>query len=206
MGSEEVMGSREKVLQAAADMLADDITAPLSVRAVAARAGVSTGSLRFHFPTQRELQEAVLERFYAEVAQDDPIRDGDLSARERLVRCLQQLLVPVGVGAEARASLSHVTETFVAPEPTTAVRAAYAAAERTVSRRVEHWLGVLEREGAFRPSDAAADASFLVTVVNGLALERAMPREDLSLGAERRTLEIAVDAVLAPSASRATGE
>lgn len=200
------MSSKEKVLQAAAEMIADDITAPLSVRAVAARAGVSTGSLRFHFPTQRELQEAVLERFYAEVAPDDPIRDAGVPARERLVRCLQQLLAPAGVGDDARATLSTTYETFVAPEPTTAVRAAYAAAERTVSRRVEHWLGVLGREGVYPGPDAAADAAFLVAVVNGLALERAMPREDLSLGTERRTLQIAVDAVLAPSAARSAGE
>ena len=55
-------GSRERVLAAAAAMLAEDVTATLSVRAVAARAEVSTGSLRFHFPTQRALQDAVLAR------------------------------------------------------------------------------------------------------------------------------------------------
>lgn len=45
------MHTRERILQAAAEMLAEDVTTTLSVRAVAARAGVSTGSLRFHFPT-----------------------------------------------------------------------------------------------------------------------------------------------------------
>ncbi|WP_156250146.1 TetR/AcrR family transcriptional regulator [Pseudactinotalea terrae] len=191
------MGSREKVLQAAAEMLADDITARLSVRAVAARAGVSTGSLRFHFPTQRDLQEAVLEKFYADLTPGDPIHDTSLPAQERLVRCLQQLLAPIGVGTDARASWAVAYETFLAPEPTEDVRAAFAASERAVRGRIEHWLNVLAHEGSLARSEHTDDAAFLLTVVNGLALDRAMPRGEPSLAAERRALEIAVGAVLA---------
>jgi len=49
----ETRSSRDRILIAAAGMIGEDPAARLSVRAVAARAGVSTGSLRFHFPTQR---------------------------------------------------------------------------------------------------------------------------------------------------------
>ncbi|MGW0252063.1 hypothetical protein ACWDYH_36105 [Nocardia goodfellowii] len=40
------MGSREKILRAAAEMIAEDMTATLSAQTVATRAGVSTCSLR----------------------------------------------------------------------------------------------------------------------------------------------------------------
>lgn len=43
-------GTRDKILIAAATMLGENPTARLSVRAVAARAQVSTGSLRHFFP------------------------------------------------------------------------------------------------------------------------------------------------------------
>ena len=52
-------GTRDKILIAAATMLGEDPTARLSVRAVATRAQVSTGSLRHFFPTQRDLIDTV---------------------------------------------------------------------------------------------------------------------------------------------------
>src|SRR5690349_12279996 len=112
------VGSREKILRAAAEMIAEDIAATLSVRAVAARAGVSTGSLRFHFPTQRALQDAVLARIYEYVSPDDPIRDRSLPPRDRLVNCLRQILASAGVGEEARRAWGVAYETFIAPDPT----------------------------------------------------------------------------------------
>lgn len=196
--SKQELGSREKVLLAAMTMFGEEPGARLSVRAVAARAGVSTGSLRYHFPTQRALQDAVLTRVYDAVAPDDSIHIDDRStpARDRLVGCLRRVLAPAGVGEQARAALRKLYQTFIEMEPTSENRAAYLALEREGQRRVEYWLTVLAQEGALAEGDNARRARFLLTVLNGLSIERALPSEDSILTTETETLYAAVDYVL----------
>jgi len=204
--SGEPLGSREKVLAAAAAMYAEDPTASLSVRAVAARAGVSTGSLRFHFPTQAALRETLLAAIYDHAFPDDVITDVAVPPRERLLACLRALLAPVGTGAQARDAWRRLHDRVVAPEPPTAqVRAAVGEMGAEGSRRVGRWLRVLAEEGALPPGDDAARASFLLTVVGGLSFERAVPSaEDDLLARESTTLGLAVDAVLGPAARDVT--
>jgi AcrR family transcriptional regulator len=182
-------------------MFGEDPGTRLSVRAVAARAGVSTGSLRYHFPTQRDLQDEVLTRIYDLVVSDDRIHDSSVPARDRLVDCLRQVLAGVGVGAQAREASRKVVEEFIAPEPTEELRAAYLAIEREVRRRVEYWLTVLANEGALPEGDNTRRARFLITVINGLGLERALPADDSILQSETDTLYTAVDCVLGSRSS-----
>ncbi|MFI7448540.1 TetR/AcrR family transcriptional regulator [Nonomuraea sp. NPDC049714] len=193
------MDSREKILKAAADMIAEDMTAKLSVRAVAARAGVSTGSLRFHFPTQRALQDTVLARIYEHMIPDDPIRDRSLPARDRLVNCLRQVLAPAGVGEGARKAWGAAYQAFIAPDPTEQVRTAFLAYERESARRVEYWLSVLADEGVLPQQDHTRKVRFLLTILNGLSIERALPADESILRTETETLYTAVDCVLEPS-------
>lgn len=190
------VSSREKVLAAAAAMMAEDAAANLSVRAVAARAGVSVGSLRFHFPTQDALQDALLARIYDHFFPGDPIRDPALSARDRMVACLRQILAPTGVGVDARTAWAAVYKAFIEPEQTPDLRSAYAGIEREGLRRVTYWLTVLADEGAIQRGDYTPQARFLSTVLNGLAYERALPSSESLLQAETATLYLAVDAVL----------
>lgn len=77
------------------------------------------------------------------------------------------------------------------------MREEYAALEREVRRRVESWLSVLVDEGALPAGDNSRRATFLLCVLNGLSLERALPGEESVLQAENDTLYLAVDAVLA---------
>ncbi|OON76634.1 TetR/AcrR family transcriptional regulator [Streptomyces tsukubensis] len=190
------MDTRERILQAAAEMIAEDVAARLSVRAVAARAGVSTGSLRFHFPTQRALQDSLLSRIYGHLLPDDPIRDQELPARERLLNCLRQVLAPLGVDEDARTAWGRMYRAFIEPEPTEQLRTAYLSHEREAEQRIEHWLTVLAEEGALPPGDHSRNTRFLLTVLNGLALERALPTGESVLTAETETLDAAVDHVL----------
>ena len=189
------MHTRERILKAAAEMIAEDATTTLSVRAVAARADVSTGSLRFHFPTQRALQDEVLTRIYQHFIPDDPIRDSSRPARDRLVDCLRQVLAAAGVGDEARKAWGAAYRLFIAPEPNDKVRTAYLTYERASAGRVEYWLGVLADEGALSRDDFASKVRFLLTVLNGLSVQRALPSGESVLQAETETLYTAVDAV-----------
>ncbi|WP_461002702.1 TetR/AcrR family transcriptional regulator [Streptomonospora sediminis] len=188
--------SRDRILAAAMTMVSEDPTARLSVRAVAAKAGVSTGSLRHHFPTQRALQDAVLAGIYELAFPGDPIHDTATPARERLVDCLRQILAPTGPGTQAKEVWGRIYEELIAPEPTEESRAAYLAMERQMQHRVEYWLSVLAEEGALPGGDNAQRARFLLTVINGLSVERALPGAEPLLTTETATLFTAVDGLL----------
>ena len=190
------LSSRDRILVAAATMHGENPAARLSVRAVADRAGVSTGSLRHHFPTQRALQDTVLASVYAAVFPDEPIHDTALTARDRLVSCLRQILAPTGTGKQAREALGETYRVFVAPEPTEETRQAYLAIEQQMQHRVEHWLSVLAEEGTLPGGDNVQRAKFLLTIVNGLSLERALPGSEPALASESATLFTAVDSIL----------
>jgi len=157
---------------------------------------VSTGSLRYHFPTQRALQDAVLAGIYDVITPGDRIHDRSAPARDRLIDCLRQVLALAGVGKQARAAWSEVFKTYIEPEPTDENRAAYLAIEREAQRRVEYWLTVLRNEGALADGDNSGRARFLVAVLNGLSIARALPSDESILTTETETLHAAVDHVL----------
>ncbi|MFJ6262897.1 TetR/AcrR family transcriptional regulator [Rhodococcus erythropolis] len=190
------LDSRARILIAACTMISEDPASTLSVRTVATRAGVSMGSLRHHFPSQRALRAAVLDTIYSVVEfEGDVIDDTSIPARDRLVRCLRQPL-SVGVGSEARQAWIKFFDAFVAPEPTDDIRAAYKAFADEALHRVERWLSVLAEEGALVSDDVEAHARFLNTLLNGLSLERAVPIDGPIVQRETATLYAAVDAIL----------
>ena len=61
---------------------------------------------------------------------------------------------------------------------------------------MEHWLAILAAEGLLPAGDNAQRARFLLTVVDGLSLQRAYPGAESRLAAETATLFMAVDSVL----------
>lgn len=198
--------TRDKILVAAATMLAEDPTARLSVRAVAARAGVSVGSLRHFFPTQRELIDTVVAGLLALDVPDDPMDDASSSPSERLLACLESLLAEVGAGKQARDYVSSLHRAYVATPPDPESEHVFLSLERFAVHRVVRCLTTLRGEGALVTGDLEQHARFLLTVVNGLSLERALPGAQARITYERDTLGLAVSAVVvdrtAPGAAR----
>ncbi|MFL1381498.1 MULTISPECIES: TetR/AcrR family transcriptional regulator [unclassified Nocardiopsis] len=192
----EGLNSRDKILWAAATMLGEEPPATPSVRAVAARAGVSTGSVQHHFPTQRELMDEVLVRVYDTVLGDDSVRDRSIPARDRLVACLQRLLVPAEADRHPRDMWAQVFDRYIRTAPTDAAREEYVAIERELRRRIEYCLTVLQDEGALAPGDNERRARFLYTVVSGLSIAQALPAEPTLLQTEIDVLRTAADHVL----------
>lgn len=188
-------GTRDKILIAAATMLGEDPTARLSVRAVAARAQVSTGSLRHFFPTQRELIDTVVAGLYDVAIPDDPIGDRSLPPAERLMAGLRLMLREVGTGDRARQHWGAIYEAYVASAPSDDQAASYRALERMGRHFVERWLTVLIEEGAMPAGGVERRAKFLGTVLAGLTAERALPADPLQPQSEAETLRIAVHAV-----------
>ncbi|WAC55550.1 TetR/AcrR family transcriptional regulator [Gordonia sp. SL306] len=197
MNNENVPSTPERILAAAAAIINEEgLGARLSVRTVAARAGVSTGSLRHHFPTQQDLRDEVMHRIYDWIAPADNIHDTSIPARDRLVHCLQQVLGLIGSGPNARSSMVDMVRTFIDGEQTDQTREAYLAIENDSQRRIEAWLKIVADEGTLSQEVIPDHARFLYTVVNGLGLERALPAEDSIANRELTTLYIAVDSVL----------
>jgi len=188
-------GTRSKILIAAATMLGENPTARLSVRAVAARAQVSTGSLRHFFPTQRALVETVVAAMYDLEIPDDPINDRSLSPEDRLLGCMRLLLAHVGVGDQARERWGTLYEAYVATAPSADEAATFLALDRMGRHRIEQWLTTLVDEGVIPGGQIEMRARFLATVTSGIATERALPSEVVRVDSETQTLRLAVHAV-----------
>ena len=188
--------TRSKILIAAATMIGEGPATRLSVRAVAARAGVSTGSLRHFFPTQQELLDTVVEGLQTLDLPDDPMADPARPPAERLEACLRVLLSSVGTGSTARRNWVSLHDAYIAAAGRDDTAPTFLAMERLAVDRVERWLAVLREEGALRPGDLEGHARFLLTVVNGLSLERALPGAAARIGSEAASLRQAVSAVV----------
>ena len=189
--------TRTRIVKAATEILLEGKGERPSVRAVAARAGIGASTLRHYFPTQRELMSAMLTAMYDESLPDGRIRDTAAPARRRLMESLWSMLDPVSSVTEARAVWDGVFTSFIGPEASEQSRAGYLVLEREALRRVQAWLAILEEEGVLPKGDNPARARFLLTVVDGLSIERALADSGSRIENERATLAFAVDAVLA---------
>jgi hypothetical protein len=154
--------------------------------------------LRHHFPTQQKLRDELMRRIYDWMVPANRIGETTVPARDRLVECLLEVLAPVSVGQQARDAMIALTRDFIAADQTAQVHDAYRAMAQDGQRRVECWLRVLADEGALAADDIPRAARFLGTVLEGLALARALPAADAIAHQEKETLYIAVDAVLRP--------
>ncbi|MGO1921033.1 MAG: TetR/AcrR family transcriptional regulator [Microbacterium sp.] len=188
------MNTRDRIIAAATEMMQEG--APrLSVRAVAARAGVGASTLRHHFPTQRDLINAALTATYDAAMPDERIRDTSIPPRERLVECVRRLLDPFGNPTQAREVWTNLLGMFADAESDPKIRAGYALLVDQAERRVRAWLAILEDEGVLPPGDNARRTDFLLTVVDGLSITRALPPDETRLEDEIATLGFTVDAV-----------
>lgn len=201
-------GTRDRILIAAATMVSEDPGTRLSVRAVAARAGVSTGSLRHFFPNQRVLMDEVAAGITGLLGNDDLIANTTLSAAERLLMCLQQVLAATGTGEDARRAWRIAFDAYIDSEPNADAVEAYRALCAAGLRRIERWLDVLEAEGALPPGDNSERAAYLNAVMDGLSIARALPTDVARIRSEVDTLRYAVSALFhdAPTAERDPNE
>lgn len=198
--------TRDRILIAAATMVSEDPGARLSVRAVAARAGVSTGSLRHFFPTQRALIDEVAAGITRLFASEEVIEDATVPAQDRLLTCMQQVLAATGTGEQARDSWRRTFETYLGSEPSADAIDTYLAFSAAGLRRMEHWLGVLEKEGALPSGDNTQRAAYLNVVLDGLSIARALPTDAARIRSETDVLQHAISMLFTAPASTRKGD
>ncbi|OZF52675.1 hypothetical protein CH291_02510 [Rhodococcus sp. 14-1411-2a] len=197
--------TRDRILIAAATMVSEDPGTRLSVRAVAARAGVSTGSLRHFFPTQRALMDEVAAGITGLVANKNDIEDTTVPAEGRLLACMQQVLSATGTGEQARDTWRRTFGTYLSSELNADAIDTYNALSAAGLRHIEHWLDVLEEEGALPPGDNAQRAAYLNVVLDGLSVARALPAEVARVRSEADVLQHAISLLFRTAAPMPAG-
>ncbi|MBB3664024.1 AcrR family transcriptional regulator [Prauserella sediminis] len=159
-------GHRQGIVTAAREIAVEQGMAALSVRAVAARAGVGASTLRYYFPTQRDLYDVVTDAVFDSRLGDLRIHDTRIPAVDRLVECLRQFVTPADGLEQWAATVAAVA----GPDSTPDRRALWASAVRRAHERVTAWLEVLAAEGALRDGDPVRHARLLVLGIDGGSL------------------------------------
>ncbi|MCJ0891011.1 TetR/AcrR family transcriptional regulator [Rhodococcus sp. ARC_M5] len=198
--------TKDRILIAAATMVSEDPGTRISVRAVAARAGVSTGSLRHFFPTQRALMDEVAAGITGLVASKNVIEDGTVPAEERLLACMQQVLSATGTGEQARDTWRRTFGTYLSAELNADAIDTYLAFSAAGLRHIEHWLDVLDKEGALPPGDNTQRAAYLNVVLDGLSVARALPTDATRIRSETDVLQHAISMLFHTAAPMPKGD
>ncbi|EKF19323.1 TetR/AcrR family transcriptional regulator [Nitratireductor pacificus] len=92
-------GARDKILEAAGEIVRETGAGSMSLDAVAARAGVSKGGLLYHFSSKSKLFEALVEKFMHE--EDAQLRERE-AARAGVANAPVQAYIDHFVGERAR--------------------------------------------------------------------------------------------------------
>lgn len=179
---------------------AESGVAAMTVRAVAARAGIGASTLRHHFPTQHELHHAVVGRSFHAQLDDRRIRDSTVSAAERLSECLAQFLPADDTQIRQLDGWLALYASALGPAGTESGARLLASLQQHARDRVEGWLDVLDAEGSLRPGGRVRHATTLLAMIDGLCLDLLAARS-LTTVTEARAilLEVITRLVVEPS-------
>jgi AcrR family transcriptional regulator len=158
---------RVELVEAAWRVILRDGAARVSVRAVAAEAGVSTGSLRHLFPTQAQLLRFTMERVTTTVRARILALPADLTGADRALRIALEL-VPVDAERRAEMEVNLALVAAAATDPGLAmVRDEAFAGLRYACERI---LSLLDDDGQLAAGlDPAVEAARLHALIDGLA-------------------------------------
>jgi TetR/AcrR family transcriptional regulator, regulator of biofilm formation and stress response len=142
-------GARERILHATLELIGEHGVGGVTNRAVAGRAGVSLGSLTYHFASQTDLLREALLRFVTREADrlealGDGLGDGDVPELEEVAAAVQQV-VQSADRREVLAQLELYLHASRDPALREVAARAYAAYDRA-ARTVLTALGVPDPE------------------------------------------------------------
>ncbi|MFE7355778.1 TetR/AcrR family transcriptional regulator [Streptomyces sp. NPDC057543] len=153
---------RERIIDAALDLIADEGVAGVSHRKVAARAGVPLGSMTYHFQNMDELLREAFTRFAATIVDVFEQRLGAAATPDEAREAVVDLVHHLSGGDQRQLVLTHELYTLAARQP------AYRELTREWMRRSRLIL-----EQHFAP----ATARQLDALIEGLSIHRALDTE-----------------------------
>jgi AcrR family transcriptional regulator len=177
---------RLELVEAAWRVILRDGAARVSVRAVAAEAGVSAGSLRHVFPTQAQLLRFSMERVTTTVRARILALPADLTGADRALRIALEL-VPVDAERRAEMEVNLALIAAAATDPDLAmVRDEAFGGVRYACQRI---LTLLGEDGQLDAGlDAAVEAARLHALLDGLAAHLTYQAPDADTGWAVRVL------------------
>ncbi len=153
---------RDRIIDAALDLIVDEGVAGVSHRKVAARAGVPLGSMTYHFSGMDELLHEAFTRFSGTIVAVFEERLGAATTPDEAREAVADLVHHLSGGNQRELILTHELYTLAARRP------AYRELTRT-------WMGRSRRalEWHFDP----ATARQLDALIEGLSIHRALETE-----------------------------
>ncbi len=160
--------ARERAVgEAAWRVVVRDGIARLSVRNVAAEAGIAAGSLRYLFPTQEALRAYVLDLVRQNVADRISRRPQQASTRQTVEDYFAQLLP---LDAERRVEMEVFLSVGVLALTDPVLRPAYERAHRDLRDGCHSILALLATDPDYAALDANPETARTHALVDGLAL------------------------------------
>ena len=190
---------REQIVRAATEIAAEGGLAALTVRAVAARAGIGASTLRHYFPTQRALHQAVVDQSLDAELLDLRIGDRTVPAATRLTECLAQFLPTATDGRVELENWLALYASALGPQRTEQARRLLSGMTARALDRVDTWLATLEAEGALRHPDRLRHATVLLALIDGLCLQLLATESGAGVAEARSILAEAVERLVTVS-------
>lgn len=189
---------REQILEAARELLSKNGVQGVSVRAVAARAGIGASTLRHYFPTQDALFEATLQTALAgqldDVVSDRRISDRRVRPADRLFECVEQFLPNPGDAATLDQWFGMVS-TAVGPHRTDLGVKRYVVLTDRTRQRVLQWMATLHDEGVLTAGVGEA-TDVVLSMIDGVCLQVLYPGDGLGVERARTATRLVVDSLV----------
>ncbi|MFG2294391.1 TetR/AcrR family transcriptional regulator [Streptomyces sp. NPDC048603] len=177
--AERALETRERILTAACEVIADIGFENISMRKVAEHAGVSKALLHYHFDTREKLFAEAMTHSFAQTGLDTEDDTGSVPAAVVLARILRSMLP---TDEELRQDWKLWQELWVRAQRDPAAR--HLAVD--LYEQLHAWVaGAVERgiaSGEFRPCDVAALGTLVLALCDGLGIRVMLddPRVDLA--------------------------
>ncbi|GAA2037398.1 TetR/AcrR family transcriptional regulator [Pseudokineococcus marinus] len=188
----------EELLDVVVGLLAEHGFEGLSIRRVAARAGVSIGAVQHHYPTKDALLAAAMRRVDDQVSAELAGRVQRARTPGEALRAVSEGLVPAGPEERPAAVvwLAQVARAAVHEPTAVGYRASWQRVEDALSRLI-----AAARPG-LRAEQVRDEAAVLLALLDGLATARVAEPDRVTGDRARRLVGRHLDALLTPTGDR----
>lgn len=189
------MSRRDEIVAAARTIAMTEGVDAISVRRVAAAAGIGASTLRYYFPTSKDLVSALAGDSLDDYLTSEGLDDTSIAPAERLSRLLMQFLPASDEGLGQLETILTVHQVAFDSGKLVGSEVLRTSATRG-EEIVAGWLSALQAEGAPLALSPEEGARLLLAVLNGLVLDLIAHAPKSNLEGARTTVEQAVRLVL----------
>ena len=195
------MARRDEILESALQLVQRDGIGALSVRGVAAAAGIGATTLRHHFPSQADLYQAVAVRLVGNTLDDLNIADDTVDPVERLSNCLLQFLPQPANQALALSGWFELYRLALGPDPVPAVHGILTSGHGSSAESLAGWFSTLSEQGHLAPGDISSHVTRALALIDGLHLNLLLDADRVDLDAARDAIRWFASASVQPGAT-----